>query len=306
MGLNSRVAVLPFEHRFVIDPGGLVDFFCSYTSAWSPYMADRKIKSLGSYLKKLAREPLPHRIAGNLIKKVNPDGRSFSPREYHGWNLEDAFPGYTDAVEELIGRLTEFKYPGSWAGAESYRVNNLIYHSPPFSEEKLAAFIGVFLEKLIVAFLEKEEKELFAEDNTWNILFADRLLAFLPEAKFIHIYRDPRDVVASFVKQRWCPADPGQAVSWYSSIMDRQLGILEKVPHEKYIQFSLEDMVSAPENIFARVCEFSGIPFEEKMLETDLSGANSGRWKNEFSGKSREILENGLGKYVDKLGYGDR
>jgi hypothetical protein len=42
---HPGAASLPFEYRFIIDPDGLVDFYTSYTAAWSPYLADRTLKA---------------------------------------------------------------------------------------------------------------------------------------------------------------------------------------------------------------------------------------------------------------------
>ena len=33
---HSKVASLPFEHRFIIDPNGIIDFYNSFTLNWSP------------------------------------------------------------------------------------------------------------------------------------------------------------------------------------------------------------------------------------------------------------------------------
>jgi len=56
---HPKVGTLPFEHRFVIDPDGVVDFYNSYAGAWSPYMADKKIKRLEQFLLYLAhRDPI--------------------------------------------------------------------------------------------------------------------------------------------------------------------------------------------------------------------------------------------------------
>ena len=43
---HSQVHTLPFEHRFVIDPGGVIDFYHGFADSWSPFVADRKLRDL--------------------------------------------------------------------------------------------------------------------------------------------------------------------------------------------------------------------------------------------------------------------
>ena len=39
------------------------------------------------------------------------------------------------------------------------------------------------------------------------ILYLDKILEFLPNAKLIHVYRNPKDVIYSFTNQRWLPTN---------------------------------------------------------------------------------------------------
>jgi len=225
---------LPFEHRFLIDPDGLVDFYRSFTAAWSPYLADRRIKRLEKLLLTLAEQPVWSRWIGNAILKLNRDGKTISPRIYHRWHLTAHFPGFKSHVQSLIAELREFSFSAAWSGTESYSWHPEIDHMGPKTPQELAPILGKFVNRVVNDYLAQVGKTVFVEDNTWNILIARELLDMLPQAKILHIYRDPRDVVASFVHQRWCPNDIEQAARWYLDLMTHWFTVRDSLPQESY------------------------------------------------------------------------
>ena len=110
---HPQVATLPFEYRFIIDPDGLVDFSPSFAAPWSPVLADPRLKRLERLLTGLAAEPPFHRLVGEVLRRFNRDGRIFSPRQYHRWNLEAHLPNYERHVQTLMARLTDFVFPAA-------------------------------------------------------------------------------------------------------------------------------------------------------------------------------------------------
>lgn len=294
---------LPFEYRFIIDPDGLVDFYTSYTAAWSPYMADRRLKRLERLLNDLAREPLYHRVLGRLIRWSNPSGRILTPRAYHGWKLKRHLPNYESHVQNLMSRLVEFSFSASWVGTESYQLFPRMHHAAPKTKGELAQVLGDFVRDVIGDLLRETGAKFFVEDNTWNIFFAREIMAMLPEAKLIHVYRDPRDVVASFSQQRWCPTRKDQSAYWYRAMMVYWFEVRANLPRGSYYELRLEDLVANPQVELRAVCKFADIPFSEAMLEIDLGHSHSGRWKKEYSHEESVLVGDILGDILDELGY---
>jgi hypothetical protein len=300
---HPQAASLPFEYRFIIDPDGLVDFYASYSAAWSPYLADRRLRRLERFLNRLAGEPVHHRLAGDLIQWCNPGGRLCSPRAYHGWELSRYLPGFDHHVETLMSNLIESSFAACWVGTESYKLSPEIYHAPPRSREELAEILGDFIRRVVQDFLEQTGKTFFVEDNTWNILFAKEILELLPSAKIIHVYRDPRDVVASFAHQRWSPTDKEQGAVWYRTLMRHWFTVRSALSPEDYYELSLENLVSDPESVTRGICDFAGIEFHGSMLQVDLSGSHSGRWHREYDEEEKVQVEDILGDIIAELGY---
>jgi hypothetical protein len=303
LGTHPQVATLPFEYRFIIDPDGIVDFYSSYTSAWSPFLADRKLKRLERLLGMLAEESWQDRLASNLLQMLNSDGRIVSPRRYHGWHLEAHLPHFKQYCQELVAELREFLFPACWVGTESYTCRAQLHHVKPKSREQLAPILGKFICRVINSYLAEHGKQFFVEDNTWNILFARELTELVSGARFLHVYRDPRDVVASFKEQRWCPSDVRQACLWYRSIMEHWFTVRADLPEYSYYEFGLERLVSDTKTTLYELCEFTGIPYDAVLLGTDLSKAHSGRWRYDLSPAEQDVVRHILGDLIHQLGY---
>ena len=303
LSLHSKVVVLPFEYRFILDPDGLIDFCQSYSASWSPYLADKKLKRLEDLLKNLSSRSIFDRGINNVLSLFNKDYKYLTAKKYVNWELEKHIPNYKNFAEELLLNLKEFSFRGNWVGSESYDFLPEIYYAPPKTKEELRVHIRSFLKKVFSSLLKKNNGEFYVEDNTWNILFADELLKLLPNSKIIHIYRDPRDVIASFSRQNWAPKDKIKAAKWYRSIMEYWFNVREKLPPLSFREIKLENLVENTESIVRDLCKFIGFSFEKNMLQIDLSKSHGGWWKDEFTIKERKEVTIILEDVIKRLNY---
>ena len=65
-------------------------------------------------------------------------------------------------------------------------------YAPPQSKQ-LADRLGKFYRDFASDVTTHQRVPHFLEKNTWNILYFDRLLELVPEARLVHVRRDPRD-----------------------------------------------------------------------------------------------------------------
>ena len=281
---HSQVASLPFEYRFIIDPDGVVDFYNSFSSNWSPYYSDVKIKRLNSFLSDLA-------------------DKSNNKNRYIDWELSKYFPNYIKNVQNLISDLTCFEYKGSWPGANKDDKDYKIWFSDYKNSESVRLILKNFIEINITDFLELKDKKYFIEDNTWNILYAKELQELIPDSKMIHVIRDPRDVVASFINQNWCPSDLRYSIDMYKSIMEKWFDIELNLDKNKFKLIKLEDLVCNKESVIKEICHFTNLTFENGLLDIDLTKHNSGRWDLELNSKDKKILNIELEDIINKLDY---
>lgn len=115
---------------------------------------------------------------------------------------------------------------------------------------------------------ESKHKEIFIEQTPWQGQRIDLLNELFPEAKYIHMIRDGRDVAISFAKSPWWHNDIGQNLErWHTEvkkITDLSNQILKP---NQILQVRYEDFVEQPEIGLRRVCDFLGIEFEDAMLD---------------------------------------
>ena len=91
------------------------------------------------------------------------------------------------------------------------------------------------------------------------------LEAFLPEARFVHIVRDGRDVAVS-LRSRWF--SPGhdirvQAEYWRINVL---AGRQDGAACANYLEVRYEDVVRQPEPTLRTICDFLELAFDPQML----------------------------------------
>lgn len=167
-----------------------------------------------------------------------------------------------------------------------------------------------------------------------------RVQAVLPEARFVHLIRDGRDVVLSLRGVGLLPGGPAElARAWKRSVRRarRQAASLHG-----YLEVRYEELVRSPEPTLRRVCELLELPWEPGMLQfhrtaaermerevgRDLAPAEGGlvipaaarrrahalvaqplvaqrvgRWRTEMDGADVEAVEGAAGDLLEQLGY---
>ena len=185
---SDEVISFNFEHRFIIDPDGIIDFLIS-SKAWSPYILDKKINRLDKLLQKLGKPQFLKNLIGRIIRSNNFIKSKFNANSYHNWNLETHFPNYKLHVTKLIENLEEFRFKGNWVGANDFTYDDNIRYVSYKTTFEINCIFRKFLKELFNDLFDHHKKEVFIEDNTWNLLFVDEISELFKGAKFIHIYR---------------------------------------------------------------------------------------------------------------------
>ena len=300
---HSSVATLPIEHRLMVDPDGIFDFYRNYTTGWSPYYGDAKLTRLKNFLEELSSTSSIHKIFRYLVRAFRLAGISITPKKYLDVELSRFIPNYSEHVKTLLNELVEFEYTGERLGTGSYSFNNKIQYAPNYSKEQLKKIFQNFIHSFIQDILTHNHKDCFIEDNTWNILFSADLLDLIPNAKIISVIRDPRDVVASLSKQKWMPSNKAQSAKIYNDLIVEWIEIRRNLDKQSWIEVRLEDVVLEPESQIRKICDFIELPWEDNLLKIDLSKSNSGQWKKDFSEEEQRSVIPLLAEHIKSLGY---
>ncbi len=137
----------------------------------------------------------------------------------------------------------------------------------------------------------------------------DRLLRIWPDARFIHIVRDGRDVARSSIEMGWA----GNIYTAVERWIEAELlwsKVRSQLPADRSIEIRYEALVSAPQTTLTRVCEFLGVPYDSAMLDYPAhttygppSPKAAGQWKSKLSPNEVRLAEARIGDMLIERGY---
>jgi hypothetical protein len=143
-----------------------------------------------------------------------------------------------------------------------------------------------------------------------------------PEARFVHLIRDGRNVAMSLAEVKWGPGDLlDGALQWRERVLrGRQAGA--EIGAHRYLEVRYERLVADPEAVLREVSEFVELPFSEAMLRhSETAGERiPGRpdglharaatapaavrdWRGDLSREDLEAVEAAAGDVLEELGY---
>jgi hypothetical protein len=166
-----------------------------------------------------------------------------------------------------------------------------------------------------------------------NIVDAQALLELFPEARVVHLVRDPRAVLwsqRSRWRQRWIGA--AHTPLWnairvflnyhpvtMSKLWMTAYGLGTQIQdNSRYIRLRFEDVVTTPGDTLQGLCDFLGIEYDTRMLKVAKVGSSHVRhdaskhgvnaaaataWQGKMPGADKWICESMVGTQMDALGY---
>jgi len=293
---HNQIVALPFESRFLIDPDGVVDLYESFSRSWSPFLADTRIKRFERLLKRLSKRTLMGMAGLALAKMINKNHVYFQPPAYARLNLGAYNENIMQHATAMKNEMGIDVFNGSWYGNVESGINPSINYCPPLKQADLAGILGRFVENVMGPVLAAAQAEYWCEDSPLSILSARSLLEILPQAKFVHIYRDPRDVTASYRKQSWAPGSTKTAVRFYKDVM-RQINAAKKdLPPGTLYELSLEALLENQVLKLQEICSFLGLG--DSVDGMNLGHGNCGRWQTEFSDDEKAFLQKELHEFL--------
>ena len=129
----------------------------------------------------------------------------------------------------------------------------------------------------------------WVETTPLNIAQARRILKLFPDALFINMVRDPRDVIASLLTKNWGPTTPLEGLEWIEKRLRDAHKALAHIPANQKITIALEDLaINNRLQSYQSLLKFLNLGDDAGMkefFETHLSAeaAMSGRWKQEIA-----------------------
>jgi hypothetical protein len=251
---------LPTEIKFLANPGGLLDI--TFGRLENPDKPQKKLSILNyrTYQKRRIREKARFDEFFNLI--------------WNKWWQIDAPPPHGGGLsfgiskEKLESLLKSFK--------KSYR-RNRVYAANQF----------------ILNLIKNQDlagQELFwVETTPLNIANAPRIVKIAPNAKFINMMRDPRDVISSLLSKNWGPNTPLEGIEWIEKRIIQGHTALQAIPSDQQLTIRLEDLVTNDRlSTYNKLLKFLGLKDSAEMqifFDSNITSiaASTGRWKSEIS-----------------------
>ncbi|EDN67115.1 Sulfotransferase [Beggiatoa sp. PS] len=94
----------------------------------------------------------------------------------------------------------------------------------------------------------------------------DRLINIWPQAKFIHILRDGRDVARSNIMMGWA-GNLFTGIDLWITAKNRWKKLSRHLKQEQHITVRYEDLIQSSEEQLTKICEFIGVPFDKVMFD---------------------------------------
>lgn len=141
--------------------------------------------------------------------------------------------------------------------------------------------------------LKSPEIRYFADSTPVNIMQANYLNRIFPEALFINMVRDGRDVALSVANEKWGPNDPYKALEWWSNRVLKAKLALDQVPQNRALTVRLENLVSRDrEQSLEEILKFLAIESEGALSEffnSELTKdkLHEGLWKQKVVNPSK-------------------
>lgn len=137
----------------------------------------------------------------------------------------------------------------------------------------------------------------------------ETLEKLFPGARYLHIYRDPRDVANSCTRFGWS-GNVHYGADFWLACEEGWAAYKPRLDPDRYTQIRYEDLVMAPEVELRRICEFLDLPFSETMMEYAKGSTYDEpdpnmvyQWKRKMTPTQIALVERRCGHLMEELGY---
>lgn len=154
-----------------------------------------------------------------------------------------------------------------------------------------------------------------------------------PQARFVHVVRDGRAVVNSWLQMPWWdgyagpgqwlwgPLEPDQRARWeacggsfvhlssigWQRLMEAYENAASGLPADRYLTLRYEDVLADPTGVFARILDFFGLPmtpgFERHLAATRIRRDRARAFEQDLSSAQLALVEREIGPLLERWGY---
>lgn len=191
-----------------------------------------------------------------LMIDAHPD-IAIPPETHFIPGLAEKVLGSKDPVKEFIATVTSCPHWPNFHLEVERLASRLAQLSPFDLADAIRAFYQLYCDKF--------GKPRWGDKTPLYAESMQLIQRILPEARFIHLIRDGRDVALSVKDLWWGPNSIWSAAEWWVAGIKSARRQIEQLTH--YMEIRYEDLVNDPETVLKRVCAFIDLPWHPNMLD---------------------------------------
>lgn len=174
------------------------------------------------------------------------------------------------------------------------------------------------------AYAEAHDKVRWGDKTPRYVEHIPLIAGLFPDARFVHLVRDGRNVALSYADVPFGPKTVGQAAELWSGRVAAGIAAGRPLGHERYMEVRYERLTEAgqTEEQLRQLCDFLSLPFDERMLAYAQTGSgvleratqynphvtegvqsHVRSWESSMPDEHVEIFEAVAGEVLSQLGY---
>ena len=174
-----------------------------------------------------------------------------------------------------------------------------------------------------VAYARANGKTLWGDKTPRYVENLDLLARLFPEARFVHLIRDGRNVALSYANVPFGPKTVGQAAALWAKRVMAGRDACDRIGRDRYLEIRYEDLVEDAEGETKDICGFLDLTFDAGMMDyterargsvlprasmynpkvTEKPTKNVRSWEDSMPADQVEIFEAVAGDVLSLLGY---
>lgn len=137
--------------------------------------------------------------------------------------------------------------------------------------------------------IERPDALWFGDKTPDHLRHARTISRVFPEARFILVVRDGRDVALSLSKVPWTPSDPVVNFGLWldAAVLQEEL---VRDPPASIVQVRYEDLVGSPQTEVLRITEHLELDYRTELLEAGSGPTGIPQWEREWKGSAHEPI----------------
>jgi hypothetical protein len=137
----------------------------------------------------------------------------------------------------------------------------------------------------------------------------DRVGEYWPDARFLYLRRDPRDVARSIRAMGWAGTTWHAAERWMHA-EEQWERLCARIPPERRLEVCFEELVADAEAALRGILDFLALDYEARMQEIDgrttyarPSRKEATSWQGSAPGRDVQLVEARVGERLVRAGY---